>query len=71
MEAQTFLNHKKHAEKQAIFLAIPKVSTEMSEFIPMMTHFKGTANVTRVELRHKIHVVIKAEQMHLPKLTTG
>lgn len=54
-----------------MFLAIPKVSTEISEFIPMMTHFKGTANVTRVELRHKIHVVIKAEQMHLPKLTTG
>ena len=43
-------NFLKRAEKQVILLAILKVYTKISELVLIMTHFKGTVSVMRVEL---------------------
>lgn len=74
-EGKNFVNHEKHAEKQAIFLVILKVYAKISELVLIMAHFKGTVRDMRVELwdirevSQDIHLVIKVEQMYLPKWT--
>lgn len=40
---------------------------KVSELVLTMTHFTGTVSVMRVKLQDVMHVVITAEQMHLPK----